>query len=243
MTDLGVGKQQLVEIAKALSKRVRLLILDEPTASLNESDSDALLTLLEAFREQGITSILISHKLNEVARVADSVTILRDGASVETLPRDAMLGPDGPPQRGPDHQGHGRARPRPPLSPAGGVAIGEPLLEVRGWSVRHPLHPDRLAVEDVSLTVRRGEVVGMAGLLGAPADRVRHEPVRRRLRTRVAGEARLRGEPADLGSVEKAIAAGLATPPRTARATAWCSTRTSAPTSRWRTSPASRRRA
>ena len=85
VTDLGVGKQQLVEIAKALSKDVKLLILDEPTASLNEKDSDALLLLLLELKRQGIASILISHKLNEIAKVADSVTVLRDGATVETM--------------------------------------------------------------------------------------------------------------------------------------------------------------
>ena len=85
VTDLGVGKQQLVEIAKALSKRVRLLILDEPTASLNETDSAALLDRLVAFREQGIASILISHKLNEVSRVADRITVLRDGRTVDSI--------------------------------------------------------------------------------------------------------------------------------------------------------------
>src|ERR671928_650384 len=85
ITDLGVGKQQLVEIAKALSKKVRLLILDEPTASLNERDSDALLALLLQFKAQGISSILISHKLNEISKVADSITVLRDGGTVETL--------------------------------------------------------------------------------------------------------------------------------------------------------------
>src|SRR6202142_1153978 len=85
ITNLGIGKQQLVEIAKALAKKVRLLILDEPTASLNEADSDALLRLLLEFKAHGITSILISHKLNELAKVADSITVLRDGTTVETI--------------------------------------------------------------------------------------------------------------------------------------------------------------
>ena len=89
VTDIGVGKQQLVEIAKALSKEVRLLILDEPTASLNESDSAALLDLLLEFRSHGMSAILISHKLNEVARVADRITVLRDGRTVDTLDREA----------------------------------------------------------------------------------------------------------------------------------------------------------
>lgn len=82
---LGVGKQQLIEIAKALSKDVKLLILDEPTASLNEDDSENLLNLMLELKEQGITSILISHKLNEVSKVCDSITVLRDGATIETL--------------------------------------------------------------------------------------------------------------------------------------------------------------
>ena len=85
ITDIGVGKQQLVEIAKALSKSVKLLILDEPTASLNESDSDALLNLLMEFRKQGMTSIIISHKLNEIRKVADQITVLRDGRRSKTL--------------------------------------------------------------------------------------------------------------------------------------------------------------
>ena len=85
ITNLGVGKQQLVEIAKALAKEVKLLILDEPTASLNESDSDALLNLLMEFRRQGISSILISHKLNEITKVADRITVLRDGATVDLM--------------------------------------------------------------------------------------------------------------------------------------------------------------
>src|SRR5206468_10771258 len=83
--ELGVGKQQLVEIAKALSKQVKLLILDEPTASLNETDSEALLDLLLELKAQGIACILISHKLNEVERVADTITVLRDGSTVQTL--------------------------------------------------------------------------------------------------------------------------------------------------------------
>src|SRR3984885_14879081 len=91
ITNLGVGKQQLIEIAKALSKEVKLLILDEPTASLNENDSDALLALLLEFKQQGITSILISHKLNEVAGVAASITVMRDGTTVETI--DISAGP------------------------------------------------------------------------------------------------------------------------------------------------------
>ena len=83
--DIGVGKQQLVEIAKALAKNAKLLILDEPTASLNEDDSQALLELLLKFKKQGMTSIIISHKLNEISYVADKITVIRDGSTIETL--------------------------------------------------------------------------------------------------------------------------------------------------------------
>ena len=82
---IGTGKQQLVEIAKALSKNVKLLILDEPTSSLNEADSKMLLDMLIAFKKEGMTSIIITHKLNEVAYCADSITVLRDGTTIETI--------------------------------------------------------------------------------------------------------------------------------------------------------------
>ncbi|MET8507459.1 multiple monosaccharide ABC transporter ATP-binding protein [Streptomyces sp. NPDC004787] len=165
VADIGVGKQQLVEIAKALAKNVRLLILDEPTAALNDEDSAKLLRLMGELKREGITSILISHKLNEIARIADSVTILRDGRSIETLDvRDpatteeriirGMVGrdldsrfPDRTPYEGPD--------------------AGEPVLEIRDWTVRHPLDRARKVVDGVSLRVGRGEIVGIAGLMGA----------------------------------------------------------------------------
>ena len=130
VTDIGVGKQQLVEIAKALSKEVRLLILDEPTASLNESDSAALLDLLLEFRSQGMSAILISHKLGEVARVADRITVLRDGRTVDTHGLPGRRG-----RGGPHHPQDGRSRPRASLSASATAAIGEPVFEVENWSV------------------------------------------------------------------------------------------------------------
>src|SRR6478735_5269393 len=134
VTDLGVGKQQLVEIAKALSKRVRLLILDEPTASLNEADSAALLERLLAFRAQGIASILISHKLSEVARVADRITVLRDGRSVDSI--DCHAGP-------PEEDRIIRSMVNRDLAhrfPQRTATIGEPVFTVQDWTVHHPLH-------------------------------------------------------------------------------------------------------
>ncbi|MFC9626234.1 multiple monosaccharide ABC transporter ATP-binding protein [Streptomyces sp. NPDC056930] len=165
VADIGVGKQQLVEIAKALSKEVKLLILDEPTAALNDEDSGKLLDLILELKDHGIASVIISHKLNEIARVADSVTILRDGRSIETLDVKApetteeriisgMVGRDL------DH----RFPERTPHQPEHGTA---PALEIRGWTVHHPIDQHRKVVDDVSLDVRRGEIVGIAGLMGA----------------------------------------------------------------------------
>ncbi|WP_306204125.1 multiple monosaccharide ABC transporter ATP-binding protein [Actinoplanes sp. RD1] len=158
--DIGVGKQQLVEIAKAFAKDVKLLILDEPTAALNEADSQHLLDLLREFREQGITSIMISHKLNEIEAISDSITILRDGRTVETLDVKGdgvdedrivrgMVGRELS-SRFPDHT----------------PKIGEVFFEVSGWTVKHPI-TDRLVCKNEAFTVRRGEIVGFAGLMGA----------------------------------------------------------------------------
>jgi putative multiple sugar transport system ATP-binding protein len=150
-----------VEIAKALSKKVRLLILDEPTASLNENDSDALLKLLMEFRSQGMTSIIISHKLNEIKKVADQITILRDGGTVETLDchkedisEDRIIN---------GMVGRAMEDRYPPREPK----IGDTLLEVKNWNVYHQHHRDRQFLHDVSFKVRAGEVVGIAGLMGA----------------------------------------------------------------------------
>ncbi|MGP3982370.1 multiple monosaccharide ABC transporter ATP-binding protein [Streptomyces sp. KR80] len=165
IADIGVGKQQLVEIAKALSKKVRLLILDEPTAALNDEDSANLLDLILELKDQGITSIIISHKLNEIARVADSVTILRDGRTIETLDVKAPATTEdriirGMVGRDLDHR-------FPERTPYGGDPGDRPALEVRDWTVHHPIDHQRKVVDRVSLTVRRGEIVGIAGLMGA----------------------------------------------------------------------------
>ena len=161
ISDIGVGKQQLVEIAKALSKKVKLLILDEPTAALNDEDSRHLLDLIIGLRAQGLTCIIISHKLNEVMRVADAITILRDGRTIETrtVERElteehvirGMVGRDMT-DRFPDRTPH---------------PIGDVALAIQNWTVFHPVDQQRKVVDDVSVDVRRGEVVGLAGLMGA----------------------------------------------------------------------------
>ncbi|MGM9428477.1 multiple monosaccharide ABC transporter ATP-binding protein [Hydrogenophaga sp. MI9] len=204
ITDMGVGKQQLVEIAKALSKQVRLLILDEPTASLNENDSQALLDLLLELKGQGITCILISHKLNEIARVADAVTILRDGSTVETIEcRDETVSEDRV-IRG--MVGREMADRYPPRTPD----IGETVFEVRDWRVHHPQHADREVIKGVDLHVKRGEIVGIAGLMGAGRTEFAMSVFGRAWGQRISGEVRLHGKPIDVGTVGKAVAHGLA---------------------------------
>src|SRR3954452_142974 len=157
---LGVGKQQLVEIAKAISKDVKLLILDEPTAALNDNDSAHLLDLLRRLKERGITSIMISHKLNEIVAIAEHTTVIRDGKTVETLSLHAgevtqeriirgMVGRDLE-SFYPDRESH----------------PGPEVLRVEDWTVKHPTQ-DRLAVDDANFDVRAGEVIGIAGLMGA----------------------------------------------------------------------------
>src|SRR3569832_2027231 len=204
VTDLGSGKQQLVEIAKALSKRVRLLILDEPTASLNETDSAALLDRLIAFRDQGIASILISHKLNEVARVADRITVLRDGLTVDSL--DCRTEPV-------EEQRIIRSMVNRDLAhrfPERDARVGDTVLEVKGWSAYHPLHPERQAVKNGDFHLRRGEVVGIAGLMGAGRTEFAMSLFGHAWGTAISGRITLDGREVELSSVPAAIHAGLA---------------------------------
>ena len=160
--DIGVGKQQLVEIAKALAKHAKLLILDEPTSSLNESDSKALLDLMLEFKKQGMTMIIITHKLNEVAYVADKITVIRDGSTIETMDKrtdeitedriiKGMVGRELT-DRFPKRKN---------------VKIGDKALEVKNWTVHHQVYSDRKVVDNVSMYVRKGEVLGISGLMGA----------------------------------------------------------------------------
>ena len=204
ITNIGTGKQQLVEIAKALNKQVKLLILDEPTSSLNETDSNALLALLKELKAQGIASILISHKLNEVLKVADRITVLRDGMAVDTLDTSmAKVGEDRIIKAMVGRELNDRFPPR-------HASIGEPVLEVTNWSVYHPLHTDRQVIKNVDLTVRSGEVVGIAGLMGSGRTELAMSLFGRAYGQRISGQVRINGTLADTSTIPKAMAAGMA---------------------------------
>ncbi|WP_345710649.1 ATP-binding cassette domain-containing protein, partial [Kineococcus glutinatus] len=200
---LGVGKQQLVEIAKALSKNVKLLILDEPTAALNDTDSAHLLDLLRALRREGMTSIMISHKLNEIEAIADATTIIRDGRSIETMDMRAeavsqeriirgMVGRDLD-SRYPERESH----------------PGEEVLRIEDWTVGHPVQ-DRLVVDGANLTVRAGEVVGIAGLMGAGRTELAMSVFGRSYGRYLRGNLYKRGRQIQARSVREAIRHGIA---------------------------------
>lgn len=200
---IGVGKQQLVEIAKALSKDVKLLILDEPTAALQENDSRKLLDLMLELKAQGVTSIIISHKLNEVRQVADTVTVIRDGQTVTT--RDAK---DGLSEA--EIVRHMVGRDMSHRYPDRERRAGDLLMEVEGWNVWHPDHADRQVIRDISFNVRAGEVVGIAGLMGSGRTELAMSIFGRSWGRNISGEVRLRGKPMDVSAVDRAIDAGLA---------------------------------
>ena len=202
--DIGVGKQQLVEIAKALAKNAKLLILDEPTASLNETDSKALLDLLLKFKKQGMTSIIISHKLNEVSYVADKITVIRDGSTIETLDKNkddiseariikGMVGRELA-DRFPKREKH----------------IGDVNLEVKDWVVYHPLYSERKVVDNVSINARKGEVVGISGLMGAGRTELAMSIFGKSYGANISGHIYMNGSEVHLNSVQDAIRHKLA---------------------------------
>ena len=202
--DIGVGKQQLVEIAKALAKEVKLLILDEPTAALNDEDSDHLLNLLLELKKQGMSCIIISHKLNEVTKVSDRITVIRDGSTIETLVKGedeitedriikGMVGRDlvdRYPQRTPH--------------------VGDVMFEVRNWEVYDPLNEDRKVIKGVNLNVRKGEVVGIAGLMGAGRTELATSIFGRVYGKKISGQLFKEDKEIHLKDVSDAIKHGLA---------------------------------
>lgn len=198
--DIGVGKQQLVEIAKALAKDVKLLILDEPTASLNESDSQALLELMLEFKKQGMTSIIISHKLNEISYVADKITVIRDGSTIETMDKEVDDFSENRIIRG--MVGRELSNRFPARE---NVKIGEVCMEVDHWTVHHPMTPAKKVVDDVSFYVRRGEVVGISGLMGAGRTELAMSLFGHSYGTGISGTVKMNGKEVHLKNVRQAI--------------------------------------
>lgn len=202
--DIGVGKQQLVEIAKALSKRVKLLILDEPTAALNDEDSSHLLDLLRHLKGQGITSIIISHKLNEIEAIADTTTIIRDGKAIESL------------QMKKDHVSQERiikgmvGREMENRYPARNPDIGDEILRVENWTAYHPIDNHRLIVDNISMNVKRGEIVGLAGIMGAGRTEFARSLFGHSYGTNISGKVFKNGQEIKVKTISEAIANGLA---------------------------------
>ncbi|MDR2257986.1 MAG: sugar ABC transporter ATP-binding protein [Treponema sp.] len=203
VSKLGVGKQQLVEIARALSKQVELLILDEPTSSLNDDESAKLLDLILEFKRQGITSVMISHKLNEVLKVADTVTILRDGKSISSWDvkkdnlTEAMIIKD---MVGRDltHR-----------FPERSTAPGDTVMEVKNWTVYHPEYHAIKVVDNVSFYLREGEILAFCGPMGAGRTELMMSLYGGSYGSRSEGELYIKGEKVTLGSAKAAINAGL----------------------------------
>jgi len=201
---LGVGQQQLVEIAKALSKNVKLLILDEPTSALNEDDSANLLELMRGLKDHDITCIMISHKLNEIAAISDEVTVIRDGQSVETYEVEAgqvdeeriikaMVGRSLE-NRYPSHYSN----------------PGEIIFEVKDWLVEDPNNPGRMLCKNSKFNVRAGEIVGFAGLMGAGRTELMRSIFGRNYGIYRKGTIRIKGKELKLTSVASAIKNGIA---------------------------------
>jgi putative multiple sugar transport system ATP-binding protein len=203
--DIGTGKQQLVEIAKALSKNVKLLILDEPTSSLNEEDSKMLLDMLLGFKEEGLTSIIITHKLNEVSYCADRITVLRDGSTIETIDNanhdidedriiKGMVGrelTDRYPTR--EHN------------------VGnEVLFEAKNWTVYHPVYTEKCMDKNVNFKVHKGEIVGFSGLQGAGRTELAMSLFGKSYGSSISGQEYINGQEVHLKNEQDAIAHGLA---------------------------------
>lgn len=201
-THIGIGKQQLVEIARALSKECRLLILDEPTAALNDSDSRHLLNLLLDLKKSGMTCILISHKLDEVLEVADKITVLRDGKTIIDLDNDEHLNEN-------TIVRYMVGRELTDRYPVKNNEPGEIVFEVKEWTVFHPIHAERKMIDDVSLNVRRGEVVGIAGLMGAGRTELAMSIFGKSYGRNISGEIYKDGNKIDISTVPKAIDAGV----------------------------------
>ncbi|MDE6949475.1 MAG: ATP-binding cassette domain-containing protein [Lachnospiraceae bacterium] len=203
--EIGTGKQQLVEIAKALAKNAKLLILDEPTSSLNETDSKALLDLMLEFKKQGMTMIIISHKLNEVAYVSDKITVIRDGSTIETMDKKTTEFSEDRIIKGMVGREITDRFPK-----RKDVKIGGVNMEVKNWTVYHPLYPERKVVDNVSFNVHKGEVVGIYGLMGAGRTELAMSIFGQSYGTGITGTLTLDGKEIQLKTPQEAIKNKLA---------------------------------
>lgn len=202
--DIGMGKQQLVEIVKALSKDVKILILDEPTAALNDDDSEHLLDLLLELKGEGITSIIISHKLNEITRISDEITVIRDGHDIETL------------IKGVDEITEDRiikgmvGRALTDRFPKRSHSVGEVYFEIKDWNVFDPKDDLKKVIDNVSINLRRGEVVGLSGLMGAGRTELAMSVFGRSYGKKISGQIIKGGEEIKIHTVSDAIKHGIA---------------------------------
>lgn len=205
VNSLGVGKQQLIEIAKAMAKKVELLILDEPTAALNDEESKKLLDIMLELKKQGITCIIISHKLNEIEYVSDSVTIIRDGKTIETL----IKGEDDMSEDRVIKGMVGREMTnRYPVRED--VKIGDTIFEVSDWNVYHPDDANRQILKNINISVKAGEVVGLAGLMGAGRTELAMSIFGQSYGTNISGQLFLDGKEVHLKTIKQAIKNKLA---------------------------------
>ena len=203
VSKMGVGKQQLVEIARALSKKTELLILDEPTSSLNDDESEKLLNLMLEFKKQGMTLVMISHKLSEVLKVADTVTVLRDGRSISTydvkndkLTEEMIIK---------DMVGRVLTH----RFPERKSSPGEIVMEVKNWSVYHPDYHNIKVVDNASFFLRKGEILAFCGPMGAGRTELMMSLYGREYGSRSEGELFIKGKKRTLKSARAAINAGL----------------------------------
>ena len=203
--DIGVGKQQLVEIVKALAKNVKLLILDEPTASLNEDDSQNLLKLLVEFRSNGMTCILISHKLKEVEQVADSITVIRDGTVIETLVKGVDEIDEKRIARGMVGRELSSYYPKRQKN-----QFGDVCLEVKNWTVYHPQYRYLKICDNVSFNIRKGEVVGISGLMGSGRTELAMSIFGKSYGADISGKLYINGKKTEFKRVKDAIKSKLA---------------------------------
>ena len=198
--NLGIGQKQLIEICKAISKNAKILILDEPTAALTETETENLLNFLREFQEQGVTCIYISHKLDEVLEIADSITVLRDGRSIITkdkkdISKEEMIT-------------HMVGRELTQMYPREEHHAGDTVLEIKDWSIFHPKITDKKLIDTVSFKAKRGEILGISGLMGAGRTELVMSIIGA-YGSNISGELYVEGQKVQIKSPEEAINYGI----------------------------------